>query len=95
MSATPTMTNLRRRSSIGTAYVMSVGGEACSVRTATIWPIHEVLGIEDELDSLAVEAGGDVTADLLDSRMIAPPRPRRRRERALSSRAVFYAGGDG
>jgi hypothetical protein len=36
-----------------------------------------------------VDAG--TLADLLDSRMIAPPRPRRRRDRAISSRALFYA----
>jgi hypothetical protein len=34
-------------------------------------------------------------AVVLESRMIVPLRPRRRRERAVSSRAHFYAGNEG
>jgi hypothetical protein len=40
-------------------------------------------------------AVGPVVSDLLESRMIVPLRPRRRRERAVSSRAHFYAGNEG
>ena len=35
-------------------------------------------------------AWDEALLDLVDSGMIAPPRPRRRRERPVSSRAVFY-----
>ena len=87
----------------GTAarYVMTVGETACEVRGRMVAEIAEVLGFEEEMD-VAVAGFVDVAAlvgdsadsrtiiDLLDSRMIAPPRPRRRRQRAVSSRAVFY-----
>ena len=36
----------------------------------------------------------EIVADLLESRMIAPPRQRRRGRRAVSSRAVFYAAAE-
>jgi hypothetical protein len=45
-------------------------------------------------DAAADQAGhaadGRLIADLLDSRMIAPPRSQRRRQRHVSSRAMFY-----
>jgi hypothetical protein len=45
----------------------------------------------DVVDLMAGDAAdGRTIADLLDSRMIAPPRPLRRRQRPVSSRAVFY-----
>jgi hypothetical protein len=76
-------------------YVIHVGGVACTVRARPVAPIAEMLGFEDEMEAslsdLAAEPGaGGTIVDLLDSRMIAPPRPRRRRERAVSSRAVFF-----
>lgn len=79
-------------------YSLKVGETECVVRAAAVWPIPEVLDLEGQF-----EPGSDATqqsldpglvADVLDSRMIAPPRPRRRRERTVSSRAMFYAGGD-
>jgi len=81
-------------------YVMTVGATRCEVRGRTIGTIAEVLGFEREME----DAIGDLAdaspdagtiADLLDSRMIAPPRPLRRRQRTVSSRAMFYgqAGG--
>ena len=78
-------------------YAMKVAGTECRVRVTTVWPIHEVLAVEAEMLLAAGDQGaaeGELLLDLLDSRMIAPPRPRRRRERPVSSRAVFYAGGD-
>jgi len=39
------------------------------------------------------DAAGSAVADLLESRMIAPPRPRHRRQRAVSSRAMFFGRG--
>jgi len=82
---------------------LKIGGTECSVRAARICSIPEVLGLEEAMDiglgGLAgegtVEDGvldGRTVIDLLESRMIVPPRPRRRRERAVSSRAVFFGG---
>ena len=82
---------------------LKVGGTECSVRAARICSIPEVLGLEEAMDiglgglpgEGAVEDGvldSRTVIDLLDSRMIVPPRPRRRRERAFSSRAVFFGG---
>ncbi|MFN9370155.1 MAG: hypothetical protein ACK6CT_15555 [Planctomycetia bacterium] len=72
--------------------------------------MEEVLGLEVESVLMAaIEDGDDVgrvviegrdqrgealVADLLESRMIVPLRPRRRRDRAVSSRAHFYAGNE-
>ena len=76
-------------------YRMTVGDVECVVRAATVWPIPEVLDLDgpfepgrDAVDDIIDD---DLLADLLASRMIAPPRPRRRRERSVSSRAVFFS----
>ena len=82
-------------------FAMNVDGETCTVRGTTVWPIAEVLDYEQQLDGLAAGTfvDGNATvdaaliADVLDSRMITPPRPQRRRQKAVSSRALFYAGG--
>jgi len=83
--------------SVTQRFSIKVGEAERIVRAATVWSIPEVLDLESQF-----EPGSDATdrrepglaADVLDSRMIAPPRPRRRRERAVSSRAVFYAATD-
>lgn len=94
----PTSIGGRTPTAMSTCFV-TVGGETCAVRVANIHSIPEVLGFEDEMQLvLSAAADGDsgdlddpqAIADLLESRMIAPPRPRRRRERAVSSRAVFF-----
>ena len=78
-------------------YRMQVGDVECVVRAATVWPIPEVLDLDGQFEPGRFEAGPDsiaddeLLADLLASRMIAPPRPRRRRERSVSSRAVFFS----
>ena len=72
-----------------------VAGECCTVRATPVWPIAEVLDFEEAFDDLAVagtEIDQDLVADAIESRMIATPRLRRR-QKALSSRAIFYAGG--
>lgn len=87
----PTTTpNARFGSSVATPHVITVGGKECVVRVTHLSPIADVLGFEPEMVAAGPVDAGTI-ADLLDSRMIAPPRPRRRRDRAVSSRAVFYA----
>lgn len=82
-------------------YVVKTASSVCEVRARAIAPIAEVLGFEVEMDLAAegmvdpaaldgAEAGCGMVADLLESRMIAPPRLRRRRQRTVSSRAVFF-----
>jgi hypothetical protein len=78
-----------------TRYAMKVGGVECVVRAIEVWPIPEVLDLKDSLEP-GMEAtdpilDDEILADLFASRMIAPPRPRRRREKSVSSRAVFFA----
>ncbi|MFM8891233.1 MAG: hypothetical protein ACKOTB_06345, partial [Planctomycetia bacterium] len=90
---------------VGSRREMRVGGRPCAVRVTPIVRIEDVLGLEAELQAatgLAVDdascvetAEAALIADLLEARMIAPPRPRRRRDRAVSSRAVFYAATEG
>lgn len=73
-------------------FVTRIGGCDCPVRCIPVSPIHELLGFEEETDvDTAGFAGDALVADVIDSRMIAPPRPRRRRDRSVSSRAAFYA----
>ena len=84
----------------GTRYVVAVGETSCEVRARTIALIAEVLGFEQEMEGEVSELAGHATdrnliADLLDSRMIAPPRAVRRRQRSVSSRAMFYGGAKG
>lgn len=79
-----------------TLLAMRVNGETCTVRATTVWPIAEVLGFEAQLETSGfVDAGvdADFVAAALESQMIVPPRPRRRRAKLVASRAAFYAGG--
>ena len=76
-------------------YVVTVGETPCEVRAYAIAMIADVLGFEQEMegevaDLAGVSADRRLIADLLDSRMIAPPRVARRRQRPVSSRAMFY-----
>lgn len=85
-----------RHTTPATLLAMQVGGETCTVRAATVWPIAEVLGFEAQLETSGLVGSGvdaEFVADALESQMIVPPRPRRRRERMVASRAAFYAGG--
>jgi len=79
-----------------TRYVVRVGDTPCEVRARTIAMIAEVLGFEQEMEGGVADLAGNAAdrnliADLLDSRMIAPPRPVRRRQRPVSSRAMFFS----
>jgi hypothetical protein len=75
-----------------THFVIRVGGRDLAVRGFPLSPIHELLGFEEEFENMTGDAADPgLVADMLESRMIDPPRPRRRRDRAVSSRAAFYA----
>ena len=84
-----------RLPSAATRHVLKVGDVQCVVRVTALSPIAEVLGLDAELPVAASGPADAVDAttmaDMLDSRMISPPRLRRRRERPVSSRAIFYA----
>ena len=97
MNVVTRQTSRRPETASPACYVMRVAGTDCTVRATTVWPIHEVLEVEAEMLLAAGDqeaADAEMLVDLLASRMIAPHRPRRRRERAVSSRAMFYAGAD-
>jgi hypothetical protein len=85
-------------SSMPLRLTMRVADTECVVRAAPVWPIAEVLDLDGQFepgsDAAASGLDAEVIADHLASRMIAPPRQRRRGPRAVSSRAVFYAGVD-
>jgi hypothetical protein len=94
---TPTSATAGAGSASGAAtrYVVNVGDSQCEVRVRTIALISEVLGFEQEMDGDVTALEGNVSdsqtiADLLDSRMIAPPQWHRRRQRPVSSRDMFY-----
>lgn len=78
-----------------TRYAMKVGNVECVVRATEVWPIPEVLdlkgSLEPGMDATDPILDDEILSDLFASRMIAPPRPRRRREKSVSSRAVFFA----
>lgn len=76
---------------VASRFMIRVGTEWSSIRAATIWPIADVVDAGSAIDAALPQAPatGHVL-DLVDSGMIAPPRSRRRRERPVSSRAVFY-----
>jgi len=79
-------------------FTVKVGETECLLRAAAVWPISDVLELESQLEPGSEATGERIDAELvaqfLDCRMIPPPRPRRRRQRAVSSRAVFYATAD-
>ena len=92
MHADPTAAKIRPASTSTVPHVIRVHGDDCIVRISAFPPIADVLGFEQELEASEL-ADADTIADLLESRMITPPRPRRRRDRVVSSRAMFYAAG--
>ena len=92
MSTTKTNAPGRSGSFAAMPFFMTVGNRQCVVRVTPVCPISDVLEFDDEFDGIdAIDAR--MVADLLDSRIITPPRPRRRRERSVSSRAVFFSAG--
>ena len=88
----------RRRSSAAgcTVFTATIRGTSHLVRAVPVWPIDEALAIEDQLhapESPDHAAGMPLDAalmhDLTESRLIAPLRSRRRRDRGVSSRAAL------
>lgn len=79
-------------------YVVRVGTDWSPVRAAMVLPIADALegdrAFAETLDAPAASAAARTVLDLVDSGMIAPPRRWRRRERPVSSRAVFYQAAD-
>lgn len=96
------MPNPSRHAHVPQRFTIKVGDAQCVVRATSVWPIPEVLELESQLEPGSEPAAREparslereLIADVLASRMIVPPRPRRRRQRAVSSRAVFYAGAE-
>ena len=76
-------------------FVIRVGEDWSPIRAAPIWPIADVLDASACLESPGSTGGVEpgLAIDLLDAGMLAPPRARRR-ERRVSSRAVFYQAAD-
>lgn len=86
----PSQSNLRDGAAL---FSVRVSAGECSVRAFPVAMIHDLFGFEDDVEAVCDEATDPaIMSDVIESRMITPPRPRRRRERAVSSRAIFYAG---
>lgn len=77
-------------------FVIRVGEEWSPMRAAPIWPIADVLEATACLEApgSTADAEPDLVLDLLEAGLLAPPRQRRRRDRRVSSRAVFYQAAD-
>ncbi|RLS42053.1 MAG: hypothetical protein DWI27_01670 [Planctomycetota bacterium] len=95
MHATTLRVSDPHESRTATLLAMQVAGQTCTVRATPVWPIADVLDFDGQCDAFTA-TNGEIDAamitDVLESQMIAPPRPRRRRERGVSSRAHFFAG---
>ena len=89
------------RSAAAATFVVMVGDDPCTVRAAGVRPIADVLAPpeaellgSEEMEALGLldaipTAVGEGTGDGAGG-MIAAPRLRRRRQRALASRATFF-----
>jgi hypothetical protein len=84
----------------GSTFVVMVGDDPCTVRATGVCPIADVLSAPvaerlgwEEMEAVGVIDSSDDAGDArsLGGGMITAPRLRRR-QRALSSRAMFFAG---
>ena len=84
----------------GSTFVVMVGDDPCTIRTTGVCPIADVLAVPEaerlgweEMEALGVIDARDVAEEELSpgGGMITAPRLRRR-QRAMSSRAMFFAG---
>ncbi|MFM8953284.1 MAG: hypothetical protein ACKOOF_09545 [Planctomycetaceae bacterium] len=79
-----------------TLFTATINGASHLVRGLAVWPIDEALALEEQIDgsladqSPALPLDAALMHDLTASRLIAPPRPRRRRDRAVASRAALF-----
>ena len=83
----------------GSTFVVMVGDDPCTVRATGVCPIADVLSAPEaerlgweEMEALGLVDAGDEAGDTrsLGGGMISAPRLRRR-QRALSSRAMLFA----
>ena len=84
----------------GSTFVVMVGDDPCTVRATGVCPIADVLSAPEaerlgweEMAALGVIDADDDSGEarVFGGGMISPPRLRRR-QRSLSSRAMFFAG---
>jgi len=79
-----------------TLFTATVNGTARLVRGLAVWPIDEALAMEEQIVPAAADQAAEMPLDmalmhdLTASRLIAPPRLRRRRDRAVASRAALF-----
>lgn len=99
MSTTSRVDENQRRTAPAVSYSLTIDGEPCTVRATAVWPIPDALDAADQFVGGMLEAfhgpgaaESALIADVLESQMIAPPRPRHRRQKPMSSRALFFAG---
>ena len=84
----------------GSTFVVMVGDDPCTVRATGVCPIADVLAAPEaerlgwaEMEALGLVDPGDDAGDVVSPAggMISAPRLRRR-QRAVSSRAMFFSG---
>jgi hypothetical protein len=79
-----------------TLFAATVSGRSQLVRGLAVWPIDEALAMEEQILPATVDQAAEMPLDtalmhdLTASRLIAPPRLRRRRDRAVASRAALF-----
>lgn len=84
------------KANAGMLFTATINGASHLVRGLAVWPIDEALALEDQIDgspadpSPAMPLDAALMHDLAASRLIAPPRLRRRRDRAVASRAALF-----
>lgn len=81
-----------------TLFTATINGRSQLVRGLAVWPIDEALAMEEQILPAAADQAAAMPLDtalmhdLTASRLIAPPRLRRRRDRAIASRAALFQG---
>lgn len=79
-----------------TLFTATINGTSQLVRGLAVWPIDEALAMEEQIFPAAADAAAEMPLDtalmhdLTAARLIAPPRLRRRRDRAVASRAALF-----
>ena len=79
-----------------TLFTATVSGTPHAVRGLVVWPIDEALALEEQILTAPADQAAEMPLDtalmhdLTASRLIAPPRLRRRRDRAVASRAALF-----